>query len=411
MVAWRIILQLESTNAGSSACDLYDAAGVSIPVQICVVACDAVAERAAAAVHAEIAALLSALPASTHPCRGGPRDLTCVAWSEPACRHVLLLLIGAACLSPSYEGRAKAWLQQRGGDAKVITALVPPLTHTQIFDRLTYPLLASCQAATWGGAPRRLAAVALTEALLDEKPGVFISYLRTEASGSADALYDGLTHAGYRVFLDRFNGTPGRVFPRELAEAMSSMGLVVLLETTSTLSSKWTMWEAVFAQRFRLGPIALNFSGAPPVMGVTGRTSVPQNAARVLSPKMVQSLVEYIEAMFLKTAVARQTHFEVLVRSAARSRGGDATEQRGGILSITDRRGAPAGCVLPTAVPGRLRHIGRLARSGYRAPHVLAGEHQHLMPNDLEDLRWLATKTAVKLCGSASVYRVVRRMV
>jgi len=91
---------------------------------------------------------------------------------------------------------------------------------------------------------------------------VFISYLRAEASQGAEQIHDGLARSGFRIFLDRFSGTAGRLFPQELSEAMASMGLVVLLETSGLFRSRWTMWEVGFARRYQLGPIAVNFNRA-----------------------------------------------------------------------------------------------------------------------------------------------------
>src|SRR3712207_893692 len=165
--------------------------------------------RSAGAVHAEINLRLRRQGAQSTPCYG-PGGMECVAWSEPSCQHVLVLVIGSAPLDPRYESMARQWLSKSRGRGLVITALVPPRTHAEVFGAGGYPLLSKYTAASWGGVATQLAASALAAALLDEKPGVFISYLRKEASAGAEAIYNALTHAGYRVFLDRFNGSPGR---------------------------------------------------------------------------------------------------------------------------------------------------------------------------------------------------------
>lgn len=274
-----------------------------------------------------------------------------------------------------------------------------------------YPFLSMCTAASWGGVATQLAEAALVAALLDEKPGVFISYLRKEASAAADAIYDGLTHAGYRVFLDRFNGTPGRVFSHELAEAMSSMGLVALLETPGLGGSRWTMSEVAFARRFRLGPVAVNFLRGRRVRAATQRLTVSHDPAGALPPAVVRDVLQFIREHSLAVAVSRRAYFETLVRSAAQDGGGDATDIGGAVLSLDKPIGNSVGSALPAGVPGRLRHVARLVRSRNVGPYLLAGEHQHLSPSDREDLRWLATQVRVTLTGSGSVYRKVRRIV
>lgn len=407
MNAWRVILQLRD-SADRLSCDRYDAAGVAAPAQITVTACDAVADSWAAATHAAIEASLRLLRATPASC-SGPGGVRCMAWLEPACRHVLVLLVGTAPLDFRWEAHAVEWMKLSRGNGRVIVALVPPVTHERAFAAGAHPQLSLCAAAGWGGVPKRLASIAMAEALLEEKPGVFLSYRRDEASGGAEALHDALIHAGYRVFLDRVSGTPGRQFPRELAEAMSSMGLVVLFETASLRSSGWTMWEARFARRFRLGPIAINFAKAPEFVGATTRMPLAVSPLTRLPDADIRRAVNFVDREYLRTAVARQAYFETLIALAARSKGGSAID-RGGLVSVSDGAGAVVGTVLAAAVPGRLRHVARLARSQRIRPHLLAGEHQHLAPCDLDDLRWLAQTSGLRLTGSGSVYGAVRRM-
>jgi hypothetical protein len=333
-----------------------------------------------------------------------------MAWGEPSCQHALVLVVGAATLDSRFEQLAKQWLTKRSGHCTVLTALVPPLTHSQVFAGGRFPVLSTCIAAPWGGSPMQLAESVLADTMLDEKPGVFISYIRLEASAGAEDIYQALSRLGYRVFLDRFNGTPGRVFPLELAEAMSSMGLVALLETSGLRDSRWTMWEAVFAARFRLGPVAVNFQGAPPVRAAVLRRAISHNPAKALPTPVVDDIAQFIRDNTLSVAVSRSAYFESLVRSAAQDSGGDAAHVGGGVLSLEQPAGNPVGCVLPAAVPGRLKHVTRLVRSRHVGPYVLAGEHQHLARGDRDDLQWLAAQTGVTLAGSASVYRTVRRI-
>lgn len=416
MTDWRVILQLESANqALPSSCERYVMAGAVLPAHISVVACDPAAERSAGAVHAEIDLWLRRQGAQSTTCYGPGsmgRLMECMAWSEPSCQHVLVLMVGSAPLDRRYESIASQWRSRSRDRGPVITALVPPLTHADVFDGGGYPLLSKYTTASWGGSANQLAASALAAALLDEKPGVFISYLRKEASVGAEAIYDALTHAGYRAFLDRFNGTPGRVFPHELAEAMASMGMVTLLETSGLRRSHWTMWEVAFARRYRLGPIAVNFGGAPGVRAPAPRHAVPHHDPAVSLPtSVVDSVVEFIRDQSLAVAVSRRAYFETLVRTAAQAKGGDITDIGGGVLSLDNPGGVPVGYALPAGIPGRLRHVARLVQSQSAGPYVLAGEHQHLAPTDRRDLRWLASQTGVWLAGSASVYRTVQRIV
>jgi hypothetical protein len=238
---------------------------------------------------------------------------------------------------------------------------------------------------------------------------VFVSYLRKEALGGADQIHDALTHAGFRVFLDRFNGTAGRVFPRELAESMASMGLVLVLETSGLHKSHWTMFEVDFAHRYRLGPIAVNFDGAPHAAVAIQRLDVPKDPLHRLPTKDVEAIVDFVRTHALAITLSRRAYFESLVRLAASAAGSFEVDAGFGVVSL-HRGGVPLASVLPAAVPGRLRHIHRLASATAGSDAILAGEHQHLPLADLDDLRWLARQRSVTLAGSGSVFRIVRRI-
>jgi len=333
-----------------------------------------------------------------------------MSWQEPSCQQVLVLIIGAEILSPRFELMAQEWLKRNRQSTVIITALKPPLTHSQVFGNGTCPLLEKCNALPWEGSHQQLAESTLSAALLDEKPGVFISYVRSESFKGAEQIHDALIHSGFRVFLDQFNGTPGRVFPHELSEAMASMGLVVLLETSRLFNSRWTRWEAAFARRYRLGPVSLNFNGAPLLRTATERHSILQDPSKKLSTSVVDDIVTFIYKHYLAVAVGRRAYYETLVRLAAISKQGKVTNIGSGVLEISDLSNITKGCALPIAIPGRLRHIHRLVTAFPVGPYLLAGDHQHLSPTDREDLRWLASHTRVTLTGSASVYGAIRNV-
>ena len=407
-MSWRVILQQEGPPGTAGQCIQFGLAGVSVPGRISVQACDGAAVATASAVFSEIERRVLKLGAAANPCNG-PRGMGCMAWQAPSCQNVLVLIIGTIPLDPYYEQIAKDWLSQRSSGT-VIPALLPHLTHAQVFGNGAFPTLDKCTAATWGGSTDVLAASAMTAAMLEEKPGVFVSYLRKEASRGAEQIHDALAHAGFRTFLDRFAGTQGRVFPEELSEAMSSMGLVVLLETAGLFRSPWTMWEAGFARRYRLGPVAVNFNGARKIRGKMDRLSIPENPHTGLSSTAIDRIVDFVRNHHIGRAVERRAFYESLVRAAALRRGGDATVVGAGILSLKNSGGAEVGLAMPAGVPGQLRHVRRIMDVPGAGQRILAGEHQHLALRDRDDLRWLARLTNLQLAGSAAVYRVVHQL-
>lgn len=393
-----------------SSCETFELTGLTTPVRIAVYACDARAEPTAAALVGELRRRIKVPGATASNC-GGPtlQDLgqRCMGWGEPSCRHIFVPLIGAASVPPDAESIAREWLKRRG--SLVIPAICPPLDWGAVFFRgHSLPRLARCTASSWNGRVRSLADAVQQAALLDEHPGIFLSYLRKESSAAAEHLHDELVRAGFRVFLDRFTGSTGRVFPHELAEAMTDMGLVVLLETPGLMSSRWTLWEAAFARRYCLGPLALNFQGAPHFANVAGREMAAPTVdpTKPLPGPFLQTALNFIRREYPKIATARRAYYEALVHLAAQSKGGQV-DYGSGVLEVRDKLNHLQGAVLPQARPGKLRDVHALMLT--RSPvHILGGDHQHLAPKDRDAMHWLATKAPATLAGAASIYRVVR---
>jgi TIR domain len=411
MGSWTFLLQLEGvTGHVRHSCKRYAVSGVALPTQISIIACDSNAESSAQKVHNEIENRLTKLRNNPANC-DGPEFIKCMAWGEPSCRHILVLLVGSVPLDQRFELLASDWLKKGGGYSKVLPVFVGGITHDQVFVNNLFTTLSKCNLVSWGNSPHRLADLILSQALMDEKPGIFISYLRSEASSAADQIHDALIRNGFRVFLDRFSGTPGRLFPQELAEAMSGMGLVVLLETQGLKNSRWTMWEAAFAHRYRIGPIAVNFKKSSQHHSASVRHNVSEDPIQSMLSTTVDDIVKFIQAEHLKVAVSRRAYYETLVRLAAQSKSGVVTRIGANVLKIADSQQSTRGFALPCGVPGQLKHIRRLVETKTGGCALLAGEHIHLPPPDLSDLEWLAAKEKVMLTGSASIYRVVSKIV
>lgn len=408
---WRIALQLE-LNSGLAECRRFEALGVTTPARIAIASTSGAADSFAAQIHGIIQQRLGLLPGSSEPCGGPGVQRDCLAWQERSCRHVLVLVIAAGPVDDTWETTAADWLRQSGGSATIIPVLAQSLPRSIALPGTGYPVLRHCGALS-DPPVGEVADRALIEALVDERPGVFVSYVRREAGAAADAIHDALTHAGFRVFLDRFTSTPGRPFPNELAEAMSSMGLVLLLDTPAVTRSKWTMWELAFARRYRLGPVGVSFSssvsaGSPAML--RNHVSVTRAADALLPQGDLDRIVDFVRQEYATAMVARTTYYEHLVRLAANKSGGSVSARPSGVLEIKDAWDNARGFVLPHGRPGRLGPTRRIAEAAGGGTRVLAGDHDHLPPRDRDDLRWLAAQSGVELAGPVSVYRYVRRM-
>ena len=404
MNGWTVILQSELPRAGS--CTNYAIAGMTAPVRIAIAAEDAAAMQAAHALRAQLGGSLQAAASTSASRCTGPRGFGCVAWSTPACKHVLVVMASNAA-SVRLENQARAWTTQPS-DTVVVPVIVGQDSQANVFPSVACPTLAQFNSLRWNSGT--VAGRVLSIAMIDDRAGVFVSYLRSEASTAAEEIHDALTRQGMRVFLDRFSSTPGRRFPQELAEAMSGASLVVLLETPSLRRSTWTMWEASFAASYRIGPVAVNFRTAPRFPHAAARETFRCDPQQSLPRTDIDRIVKFVADSLVATAVQRRAYYETIVRAAARSRHGNAVHTPAhGVLDIVDRHGSVRAHALVSAAPAQLPHVRRLAQAAH-APALLAGEHHHLMPAKFDDLNWLARQLQISLVGSAGVYRRIRAL-
>lgn len=175
-------------------------------------------------------------------------------------RLKLLVLVGSDDCKFTDQSWYQTWnAEQYQSDVMLV---LPPGKYDEQFDAtiLADPLhlLRRINAATWkdkisDALPSVLARAEITSA----SSRVFISYRQLETLPVAFQLFDRLVHEGFDVFLDRFSIPPGYDFQRRLTQELEDKSMVVLLESKSLKTSKWTQHEIDFAKRNRLGMLAL----------------------------------------------------------------------------------------------------------------------------------------------------------
>lgn len=295
----------------------------------------------------------------------------------------------------------------------VLPAISSPLSHAQVFAAAPTKV-SRLQLAAWGGNPARLASVILQRALYGDRPGLFISYRRDEATAIADQIFDEMNRRGFRVFLDRFSGTSGKLFPQEIAEELADRDVVLVLETPKIMKSRWTVWEIAFARVYKLGLLALQWPGAPSLRGIIDRHQIVPTATGDLAKPALDDVADFIERSHTVAALTRRAFYEALVEAAALSKKGTIRPNGDGVLEVFDQLGHPKGFVVPAGRPGRLADVHRLSRAAAAAafthPRILAGQHKHHLPGAQDDLNWLATAVNVDLSGRADVYRNVQAL-
>ncbi len=335
-----------------------------------------------------------------------------MAEEEPACEHIFVPVITKAPLSPPWRQRLIDWVGAPGKRI-ILPALAPGLSPSQVFAG-TPVSLSRVQLVQWGGDPLRLASLVSQRAMHGARPALFISYRRQEAAAIADQIFDEMSHRGFRVFLDRFSGTAGRLFPQELAEELADRDVVLVLETPGILQSRWTMWEIAFARAYRLGLLAMQWPGAPSLRGIADRIPIKLGGGSQLSTSDLKAAADFVERGHAIAALTRRAFYEALVEFAALSKKGTVQFTGDGVLEVFSKKGTSGGLVVASGRPGCLAEVHRLARaaaSSGKPALLLAGQHQHLRPDAQADLIWLAGRTNVDLVGRAVVYNKIRALI
>lgn len=410
-VSWSVILQKQAGHSLPDAtnCQKYVVNGLPRPCRILIVSCDAASSTNAAACYRALQSEFARRAPAPDICTG-PIYPNCISENEPACVHVLVPLIAQAPLNAQSSSLFDSWLARFGAKAIVMPALAPGVSHQQVFGSASQNI-SQLQLAPWGGDPARLASLVLRRALCGERPGLFISYRRHEAAAVADQIFDAMSHRGFRVFLDRFSGTTGRLFPQEIAEEMADKDVVLVLATPQIAQSRWTLWEIAFARLYRLGLLALQWPNCPQIPGIQDHHTVCPTTNSTLEDADLKQAADFIERGHTLAALTRRAFYETLVEAAALSKQGTVKPVGDGVLDVANSNKASVATVLAAGRPGRLADVHKLvdANSRSTAPHILlAGQHRHLPLHAQDDLKWLAAKMRIVLSGRAEVYRDIR---
>jgi hypothetical protein len=404
-----VILQTEKrgTSRIDGSCLSGRLPGLAAPARIAVVPLDSDADQPARDL---VQQLKSRLGISGKACAPPQcRLLDCATMRQSQFMNTLVLVVSAP-IDRKIEGLANEWLGRAPDQPRVLLFLRNIDYSKAIPDPSEFPLLSLYTFANWTTSDH-VASLVVEQALTRERPQVLISYVRSEASTVADQLHDELSRRGYRVFLDRFAGTPGRLFPEQIAEEMAEMGVVIALETPELMKKRWTRWEMAFARLYGMGILALNFKGAPVVPGVVARHSVSAAASDALPAAPLEKALGMILRSQLQASLRRQAMYRAIVAEAAARGGGSVQAGPYGAQLLKSKSGISQGIVLAAGRPGRLHDIYLLElqrKAGLEA--ILAGQHAHLPAEARKDVAWLASERAIVLSGRSDIYRRVRQL-
>jgi hypothetical protein len=343
------------------------------------------------------------------PCHGAS-DGTCHADGVPECRATTILLIDS-----SSARSVRALLQLRLASNGVINNIIPVLLPGATEAHLPANL-ARLNAMRWRpgdriAVGRLLSAVGLASA----RPGIFISYVRSESEAIATQIFDALGRDGFDVFLDKFSMPPGIDFHDRLATELVEKGTLLVLESKNIHRSKWVGHEISFARAHRLGLIALTLPAGhrlPAIHNANRRpiTKHERTPTRGLLRKgALEELVPWIRTTHLSTEARRRA---VLIDNMS-----DALLKANKLHQRFEPEGTLVTRVAPGAVaairlstsPPTLRDFqevdGHRSRNG--AAYVIAPA-RYADWRRREQLSWLEQKSVIELWDESEMNELAR---
>lgn len=95
--------------------------------------------------------------------------------------------------------------------------------------------------------------------LLRRRRKLFISYRRIDSKDIAIQLFEYFESLNYNVFLDTHSVPRGEIFQDSLWHQMSDSDVVILLDTSEFLTSKWCVEELSFAENKKIALLRIKF--------------------------------------------------------------------------------------------------------------------------------------------------------
>jgi TIR domain len=401
---WRAVLQIDCP--GKNECLRYADVPAVDPIHIAIVA-EATESAKAIRLYAEAQRVLSSLHSTTMPSYCGPaRLLGCMARSEPGCRSVLAVVTGNSRISSNTENLIHQWLTRQNS-----TVLPIPPAGADLSAILPYPQ--DRLGALFDPGPIEILVPDILRAagIGGDRFRLFLSYRRADAKDLADQLFDALAHRGFDVYLDRFRGTPGRSFPREIAEELADKGLVLVIESQHINQSRWTLAEVAFALLFRLGLLAVTMPQGRRFLFIpSANRSIPRpndwlSGSGQLTDSACESLVDFIRRRYMLQVTYRRIYLETLLTRALAGRSLTSQVHADGVHRVTGS--GQDYTIHLSSRPPQLGEARRVALAAVKKAHgIIVGPHGFLRPDHAEDMHWLADKLDMSLRHEGEVRKL-----
>ena len=331
----------------------------------------------------------------------GPQGRKCIAYREPNCRCLLVVVSGTTPIDQSLQEEMLDWNRHGPGEDTVLPIL-PGGSKPSVV--LGSPLDKTIVVFHHGHVDDTADAVVTQTGLGGLQRRLFISYRRRDTRDLAEQLFDAFSRLGFQVFLDRFSGTPGRLLPNELSEEIVDKGVVLVLESAGLDNSPWTLAEVGFAYLLQIGLLAVNVDNSPSLglIGHRDRLSLPRGPRGVLSNPDLLLAIRFVRREYPRQMLGRRLFLEALLRLGLKRHGIVPRPLGGGVFGVVGggRRYAVGLADRAPSVTDVRRASG--AATGGALPVVL-GPHQFLAPERRRDLHWLLQRAGASVMGEGEI--------
>jgi hypothetical protein len=246
---------------------------------------------------------------------------------------------------------------------------------------------------------------------------VFVSYRRDESSSVAIQLYEALERKNFDVFLDTHSIKQGEPFQEELWHRMADCDVVVLLNTSKFLESKWCKEEIAEASTKRIGVVQLVWPGHKPENFADISFPVQMEPSNFVNwvhsnPSMarlradfVDELVSLVESVRARNLASRQDNIITEFLNVGRKKGRNLVLQYERVITEELEDGTKNIYVPAVGIPQSLdceqsEKIRKELENSENALVYIIYDDLRIRNNWLDHLKWLNRQLEVKTIGT-----------
>lgn len=152
--------------------------------------------------------------------------------------------------------------------------------------------------------------------LLRKKRRIFISYKRSDSVAIANQLYDLLSRHQFDVFMDTYSIRGGAEFQKELHHRITDSDVLIQLNSSSFMDSKWCREEICLANMHQIGVLQVNWpkvkrDGASDICYKIALSDTDFRRKRfkkntsLLKKKVLEGIVSKVESIRARNLAAR----------------------------------------------------------------------------------------------------------